>query len=86
MTQFDAASRPMFDGFSEKPDLQPYSVISPKVSLTETNPAQGHGAAESARMDFSEADKIDDNKLNAILWKAIKGSDLPAPTRSRFAQ
>jgi Phosphoesterase family len=86
MTQFDAASRPMFDGFSQQPDLRPYSVISPKVSLTATNPDHAPGAAESARMDFSDADKADDDDLNAILWKAIKGTDLPAPTRSLFAR
>ncbi|HEY1213858.1 MAG TPA: bifunctional YncE family protein/alkaline phosphatase family protein [Bryobacteraceae bacterium] len=86
MTQFDAASRPMFDGFSQQPDLRPYSVISPKVSLTETNPDHAPGAAESARMDFSDADKSDDDDLNAILWKSIKGTDLPAPTRSLFAR
>ena len=35
------------------------------------------GAERSARMDFSEYDKIDDFELNEILWRAIKGNDAP---------
>jgi hypothetical protein len=39
-------------------------------------------------MDFHEADDIDDNELNGILWAAIKGPgvQMPAPVRSRFAR
>ena len=41
----------------------------------------------TAEMDFSQEDRIDDDELNAILWAAIKGPNvpLPAPVRSRFA-
>jgi hypothetical protein len=39
-------------------------------------------------MDFKEADDVDEDELNAILWAAIKGPDvpIPAPVRSRFAR
>ncbi|HEY6991782.1 MAG TPA: alkaline phosphatase family protein [Bryobacteraceae bacterium] len=86
MTQFDAAAPPMFASFSRTPNVQPYTVIEPKVSLTERNPENGAGAAASARMDFSEADRIDDDDLNAILWRAIRHSNPPPPTRSGFAR
>jgi len=36
-------------------------------------------------MDFDEADEIDDDELNAILWIAIKGTEPPAPVRSYFS-
>ena len=39
-------------------------------------------AARSARMDFSEADQIDDDELNDILWRAIREAEPPAPVRS----
>lgn len=39
MTQFDAASRPMFGSFSQQPDPRSYTAITPKVSVTERNPA-----------------------------------------------
>jgi len=86
LTHFDAGGRPMFAGFSREPDTRPYTVISPKVSLTERNPAKGAGATASARMDFSDADKVDDAALNAVLWRAIKHTDPPPPVRSAFGK
>jgi len=86
MTQFDAAAPPMFASFSRTPNVRPYTVIEPKISLTERNPENGAGAAASARMDFSDADRIDDDDLNAILWRAIRHSNPPPPTRSGFAR
>lgn len=79
MTQFDAAARPMFASFSRQADSKPYAVIPPKVSLTERNPANGPGAAASARMDFSDADLADDDELNEVLWRMIKHTAAPPP-------
>jgi hypothetical protein len=50
------------------------------------NPGQGALAARSARMDFDEADEIDDDELNAILWTAIKKTTPPVPVRSYFGK
>jgi len=86
MTHFDAAARPMFGSFSQQPDARPYTVLPPKTSLTDRNPGHSTGSAESARMDFSEADRADDDELNDVLWRSIKHSDPPAPTRSAFGQ
>ena len=86
LTHFDAGARPMFGSFSQSADTRPYSVISPKISLTDRNPTNGSGAAASARMDFSDADKADDDDLNNVLWRAIKHTDPPVPTRSAFVQ
>ncbi len=84
MTHFDAAARPMFGTFSRQGDPRPYAALPPQVSLTERNPANAPGAKQSARMDFSDADKADDDELNAVLWRAIKGTEPPAPVTSRF--
>ncbi|HEX4809797.1 MAG TPA: bifunctional YncE family protein/alkaline phosphatase family protein [Bryobacteraceae bacterium] len=86
MTQFDAAARPMFATFSTQPDLRPYSAIEEKTSMTERNPEHGPGAAQSAKMDFHDADLADDDELNDVLWRAIKGSEPPAPVRSAFGK
>ena len=86
MTHFDAAATPMFGSFSRQADTTPYTVIQPRVSTTERNAQNAAGAAKSARMDFSDADRIDDDELNDILWRAIKHSDPPPPTRSAFAR
>ena len=86
MTHFDAGARPMFGSFSDQPDARPYTAITPKVSTTERNPVNAAGALQSSRMDFSDADLIDDDELNDVLWRAIKHSDPPPPTRSAFAR
>ncbi|MDX2149492.1 MAG: alkaline phosphatase family protein [Bryobacteraceae bacterium] len=86
MTQFDAASRPMWQAFSATPNLEPYVAEKARVSLTERNPERSPTAARSLRMDFSEADRIDDDELNEILWLAVKGTEPPRPVRSYFAR
>ena len=85
MTQFDAAAPPMFASFKPQPDATPYTAEKPRISLTDRNPAKGALAAASAKMDFDEADDIDDNALNTILWRALKDTEVPAPTRSVFS-
>ncbi|MBV9612491.1 MAG: bifunctional YncE family protein/alkaline phosphatase family protein, partial [Acidobacteriaceae bacterium] len=86
MTHFDAAARPMFASFSRNPDIRPFTTIAPKFSLTEHNPGHGSGATESARMDFSQEDRVDDDTLNDVLWRAIRHTTPPAPTRSAFVK
>lgn len=86
MTHFDAAARPMFATFSAQADSRPYTAIAPKVSTTERNPAGASGASQSAKMDFSDADRVDDDELNDVLWRAIKHSAAPPPTHSGFAR
>ena len=86
MTHFDAGARPMFESFAKEADIRPFTAIPPKVSTTEKNPRNGSGSGDSARMDFSDADKVDDDELTAVLWRAIKHTDPPAPVRSAFAR
>jgi DNA-binding beta-propeller fold protein YncE len=86
MTHFDAGARPMSTAFMTKPDTRPFEVVKPQRSLEELNPAASPTAARSLKMDFTEADRIDDDELNDILWRAIRKSDSPAPTRSYFAR
>ncbi len=86
MTTFDAAAAPMWNAFSEKADASPWAAERPRISLTERNLAAAAGARRSKEMDFSEADRIDDDELNEILWAALKGTDPPAPVRSIFGR
>jgi hypothetical protein len=79
MTVYDAGSRPMFDVFSDVPSMDPYTLAPTQVPLTQRNPATSPTADLSMRMDFSIADDIDDEELNNILWKAIKGANVPPP-------
>jgi DNA-binding beta-propeller fold protein YncE len=86
MTMFDAGARPMWNAFSPKPDTRPYVAEAARVPLDEKNPAQSATAARSARLNFSEADEIDDDELNDILWRAIRKSEPPPPVRSYFSR
>ena len=84
MTQFDAGSRPMWTAFQPVADTKPYVAEKPRYPLDERNPKQSATAARSASMDFSEADRIDDDELNEILWRSIRRSVPPVPVRSFF--
>jgi YVTN family beta-propeller protein len=88
MTTYDAGARPMFSVFGNMPAGAGYALEKPQAPLTDRNPAKSATAARSSRMNFKEADDIDDDELNGILWAAIKGSNVPvpAPVRSRFSR
>jgi YVTN family beta-propeller protein len=83
MTQHDAAAPPMVNSFMAKPDLSGFRALPAKIDLMTRNPPQGYGAAISARMDFSDYDRIDEDALNRVLWHSIKGVDVPYPAPMR---
>lgn len=85
MTHYDAGARPLYAAFSSTPNNAAYGAEKPRISLTEHNPARSATAARSAAMDFDEADRIDDDELNDILWIAIRGTQPPVPVRSYFS-
>ncbi|HEV7488408.1 MAG TPA: bifunctional YncE family protein/alkaline phosphatase family protein [Thermoanaerobaculia bacterium] len=86
LSQFDHYGRPMRGLFAEQPDLTPYDAIKPGVALDEKNP-ESAVAKQSALLDFSKPDKIDDHTLNLILWRTIKGDvPYPGPTRAAVGQ
>lgn len=86
MTHFDAGARPMTSVFQSGPDTTPYVAEKPRIPLDQRNAANAPGALASARMDFDEADEIDDDELNAILWRAIRQGPPPPPVRSYFSR
>ena len=71
---------------SDAPGADRTSAEPARIPLDERNPAASATAARSARLDFSEADRIDDDELNDILWRAIRNTDPPAPVRSYFSR
>jgi hypothetical protein len=81
MSQFDAAATPMTAAFSTTPNLQPFNVIPPKVSLTAKNGANAPMSAASTKLDFDRPDLIPMGLMNRILWKSAKGAlaHMPAP-------
>jgi len=85
LSQYDAAARPMFASFTDKPDLTPYTHEKARIDLAAVNGANAYGAQRSSKMDFSDYDRVDDFELNEILWRSIKGPDAPLPPAVRRA-
>jgi hypothetical protein len=88
MTQFDAAATPMFNAFTGTPDYQPYDALPANVDLNAVNTVWNRDSQESQKMDFSQEDLADDQKLNEIIWRSVRGQDsvMPAPTRAAFVR
>jgi hypothetical protein len=85
MTQHDAAAPPMVNSFMATPDRSGFTAVRALTDLMTKNPPQGYGAVASARMDFREYDRVDEDALNRILWHSIKGTDVPYPVPVRRA-
>ena len=86
MTHYDAGARPMTSAFQKTPDPAGYTAERPRIPLDTRNPSNAPGAAASNRMNFQEADEMDDNELNDILWRAIRKDAPPPPVRSFFGK
>lgn len=79
LTQFDASATPLLNSFSDKPNPQPYKVITPAQSLDERNAANAPLAAESQQMDLTVEDRAPEQVLNEAIWQSVKGADIPMP-------
>lgn len=85
LSQFDAAATPMYESFTNEPNLAPYKHEAARINLNAINEKTAYGAERSLKMDFTEYDRIDDFELNEILWRSIKGKDAPLPPAARRA-
>ncbi|MCP5526178.1 MAG: bifunctional YncE family protein/alkaline phosphatase family protein [Verrucomicrobiales bacterium] len=87
MNQFDASATPMWDCFTETPDLRPFDAVPNRVPLDEMNPDPSaltdpllrKHARVSASLNFKQVDACPEDTLNRILWHAMKGSEAPYP-------
>jgi DNA-binding beta-propeller fold protein YncE len=75
MSKFDYFSRSLADVFSETPDLSSWTAEASRVDLKEMNAGQGEEARMSEGLDFSAADRVDDDVFNRILWRMVKGGE-----------
>jgi hypothetical protein len=85
MTQYDAAATPMFGCFQKNPQMIVYQPRQPKVDLKAVNSLSAIGAKLSAKMDFDDYDRADEDQLNHILWAVAKGENVPYPPVMRRA-
>ncbi|MBZ5601348.1 MAG: hypothetical protein LAO79_03490 [Acidobacteriia bacterium] len=93
MSLFDLIAEDMRQSFQATPDLTPYKAVEEKISLFDMNPplrslkAQARAdAAASSKMRFDIPDAAPTEKLNRILWRAIRGNvPYPGARRAVFA-
>ena len=83
MSQYDAAATPMDRAFNATPDLRSFTAVPARVPVDEKNDPAAYGAEASLRMDFSEADRVNERELNEILWRSVRGADAPVPPAVR---
>jgi YVTN family beta-propeller protein len=86
MSQYDAAAMPLYDCFTSKPDLRPYTAKPAQVDLEQRNIAVNESSKRSELFNFAKEDAAPDIDLNEVVWKYVKGeaSVMPAPKRSAF--
>ncbi|HVZ77593.1 MAG TPA: alkaline phosphatase family protein [Gemmatimonadaceae bacterium] len=84
MSQFDYYGRPLRDIWADAPDLTPYTPLTPSTPLDTRNPSRGEGARQSRKLDLRVEDAADETLFNHILWRAIKGDNVPYPGTHRI--
>jgi len=85
LSQFDHFGRPLREVFRPEADLRPYAALTPGQSMDEMNPSQGSIAKDSLGLDLRKVDVADMDLFNHVLWRAIKGDEVPYPSPKRIA-
>ncbi len=84
MSAYDAGARPLSAAFRTTPDLRPFDARAAGVDVHAKNTRTAYRAAESARLDFDDADRVDDGVLNDIVWHSVKGVRATPPPFGAF--
>ena len=87
MNQMDATATPMFDCFTDRIDLTPFISVPNTYPIDRTNADPKRivnrilrkDAMVSARLPLNQPDRCPEDVLNRILWRAMKGPDIPYP-------
>jgi DNA-binding beta-propeller fold protein YncE len=88
MSQFDAAARPLYEVFTNKPDFTPYTARPATWPLNEKNGVGAPMQKESAALRFDTEDSNPDILFNEIIWKSVHGAEstMPPPVRAAFVR
>ena len=87
MNHFDAVATPMSDCFTAEANLTPFTSVPNQVPLDQMNPDPKQvshpllrrDALTSSRLPLDEVDRCPEDVFNRILWRAMKGPDVPYP-------
>ncbi|MBL8175697.1 MAG: hypothetical protein JNK48_13570, partial [Bryobacterales bacterium] len=86
LSLFDMIATEMRASFTDIPDFTPYDAVNPKQSLFERNPSRSalkgkalEAAKASEKMKWHIPDAAPTERVNRILWGAIRGWHVPYP-------
>lgn len=86
LSLFDLIANDMRASFRNTPDETPYRAVVPEQSLDEVNPPlrslngpARRAATDSMRMKWEVPDAVPTERLNRILWGAVRGWSTPYP-------
>jgi DNA-binding beta-propeller fold protein YncE len=83
---FAAVMSPLFNGAGDQPAFKADYRNRDNGMIYQANAISAPMAHESSKLDFSAADGADAEKLNAILWRAAKGTaPMPRPRHTIFS-
>jgi len=85
MSQYDAASTPLWRSCSNIPNETPFTYIHSNVNLDDKNYAINYWQQKSEELNFSEADLAPDDEFNEIIWHAVKGINAEYPVIKKAA-
>ena len=85
MSQYDAGATPMWKCFTSAPDNRSFTALPANVDLTDKNIAWNQLAEQSAGFDFTKEDRVPDLEFSELIWKGIKGMNVPMPAPKRAA-
>lgn len=85
LSQFDHYGRPLREIWTTEPNLEPYTALRSSVPLDAKNPSRGRDARESERLELDFEDMADEALFNRILWRTIKGQNVPYPGINRMS-
>jgi YVTN family beta-propeller protein len=92
LSLFDLIANDMGASFTNLPDLNTFTAVTPKQSLFEENPALGDlkgsarkDAIDSMAMPFDVPDAIPTARLNQVIWHQVKGPKVSQPAANHSA-
>jgi hypothetical protein len=87
MNQLDACATSMGECFTETPDFTPFVSVPNRFPLDKITPEpkkvsdrrRRRDVIASNRLPLDQPDRCPEDLLNRILWRAMKGADVPYP-------
>ena len=86
MSQYDAASTPLWECFTATPDITEFVAKEATYNIHEMNTDESTISRLSDSFNLEIMDAAPDHLFSQVIWKAVKGlnSEMPAPVRAAF--